>query len=868
MSKSNSPKPDSFWKGFGPSMAVLTVILAFLFRESFKAGYAHASNDGPLGVLMAQYMSVPSVLAGNWVDLSWVGMNGGSAPMGLTYLILWILGPIGFAKFYPPITLLLLGGGAWIFFRTLRLAPGLCGVAAIAAALNMNFFSNTCWGLGTRSLTLMSAFLALAALNSQRGNPWLRAALAGLCVGLGIIEGADNGAIFSLFIGAYVVWQAFAEEATWGRRIVGALRLGVVGLCAALLAAQVLVTLTGIAGKQSKDSTAAAEVDPQAQAERDWVFATQWSLPPKEMLRVVVPGIFGYRMDTENGGEYWGRVGEYWPAPAAGGDQTRRSSGAGEYAGVLVVLLGLWAFWHAWRGGAKGAFDARERKLVLFWGLLFIPAMLFSWGHHAPFYKLVYGLPFFKTIRNPMKFMHPGHMILLVLFGYGLLGLSRLYLETALANAGSLGERFRNWKAKALPAERWWFRGMVAAVALGFVGFLAYSNSRAAVTRFLENNGFAEAERAGAVARHSINEAGLAAVLLLASAGLVALVQCGVFAGARRKWAVVLLGALLTLDLARANKPWIRHYNYVEQYASNPVIDTLRKEPWLHRVAVFPQDRMQHPQIITMNQVWRGPWLQYFCQYYNIQSIDMAQEPRPPAEKKAYLMATGRLPRLWELTSTRYILGLAGQFADSLNEQIDPVRRSFRVHTPFALAQNGGNIGAQPNAAGPWALIEFTNALPRAKLYTQWRVEPAATNVLNILGDPAFDPHQMVVVSDAIPASSATNAAPGTVEFASYAPKHIDLKVNATAPSVLLLNDQFDPAWIVTVDGKPAPLLRCNYLMRGVQVPAGASNVVFHFQPSLTGMKLTLAGFALGLLLCGYLFVAKPRAATAPEKKG
>src|ERR1043166_5338224 len=236
--------------GFGLLLIVLSAILAFLFRGSFGADQALFANDGPLGVLMSDAMKVPSIFSGYWMDLYWLGMNGGSAPISFAYGFLWLLGPVGFAKFYGPLTLLFLGVCAWMFFRTLKLPQGLCCVAALAAALNMNFFSNTCWGLGTRSLTLMSAFLALALLNTRRaGNQWLNAALAGLCVGLGVIEGADNGAIFSLFIAAFVVFQAFAEEPTLARRIASCVRLGVVGLCAALIAAQVLVTLTGIAAK-------------------------------------------------------------------------------------------------------------------------------------------------------------------------------------------------------------------------------------------------------------------------------------------------------------------------------------------------------------------------------------------------------------------------------------------------------------------------------------------------------------------------------------------------------------------------------------------------------------------------------------------
>ena len=115
MSKTHNSGTEKFWKGFLPSMTVLVVILGFLFRDSFKPGFAHAANDGPLGLLMSKSLGVPEALTGYWMDLNWVGMNGSTAPSSVTYLILWVLGPVGFAKFYPPITLLLLGASAWIF---------------------------------------------------------------------------------------------------------------------------------------------------------------------------------------------------------------------------------------------------------------------------------------------------------------------------------------------------------------------------------------------------------------------------------------------------------------------------------------------------------------------------------------------------------------------------------------------------------------------------------------------------------------------------------------------------------------------------------------------------------------------------------
>ncbi|MFM1770198.1 MAG: hypothetical protein RJA22_2727 [Verrucomicrobiota bacterium] len=883
MSKTSSAANDRFWKGFWPAMAVLAAVLAFLFRDSFAPGMVHFSSDGPLGVLMSKSMETPGVFTGCWSDLSWLGDNGGANRILPTYLLLALLGPVGFAKFYPPLTLQLLGACAWVFFRTIRLSPGLCGVAALGAALNMNYFSNSCWGVGTRAMTLAAAFLALAALMNRRsGNRWLNAALAGVAVGIGVIEGADNGAIFSLFIAAFVVLQSFMEETTLARRVVSSLRVVVVGLCAMLVAWGTVNALLHLGTRTRAAAPAAAVATPAptpeekaADARRNWVFATQWSLSPAEMLRVIIPGIHGYRTDGAEGSEYWGRVGEYWDLPEGAQRRATRSSGAGEYAGLLVVLVGLWALFHARREG--GLYDARERRYILLWAALLVPAVLLSWGYHAPFYSLVYKLPYFSTIRNPMKFMHAGHMCLMVLFGYGLLGLSRRCLETAFVPAASLGERLSRWKARALPVERTWFRLSVAAGAAGLLAFLLYANARGALTRHLQEIGFPNPDQAAAIARHSANEVGLFALFLLASVAVVTLIQIGVFAGPRRLGAVLALGTLLTLDLARANTPWVKHYDYREQYALNPVLEVLAREPWKQRVAAFPAGMIQQEQvarqILLANQVWRGQWLQWHAQFYNIQSLDMAQDPRPPFHKTNFIAHVSRqnMARLWELTNTRYLLGLAGGFTDQLlNGQLDPARRSFRVVMPFAFTQSpAGYIGVQTNDTGPWALIEFGAALPRARLYPQWQVSTNDDATLATLADPAWDPQRSVLVNDPVAASAAgdTNAPAGPVEFVSYAPKHIVLQATNAVRSILLLNDQHDRDWQVTVNGRPAALLRCNYVMRGVELPPGTHEVVFTFKPSLSGMWVTLVAMGFGVLGCLLLLVVRPPA-EAPVRAG
>jgi uncharacterized membrane protein YfhO len=103
------------------------------------------------------------------------------------------------------------------------------------------------------------------------------------------------------------------------------------------------------------------------------------------------------------------------------------------------------------------------------------------------------------------------------------------------------------------------------------------------------------------------------------------------------------------------------------------------------------------------------------------------------------------------------------------------------------------------------------------------------------------------------PAVNANNDNSGTVEFKSYAPKDIRFDAKADAPSVLLLNDKFDSQWRVFVDGKPAELLRCNFIMRGVYLPPGPHTVEFQFNLPSGPLYVTVAAFGVGILLCGFL---------------
>jgi len=159
----------------------------------------------------------------------------------------------------------------------------------------------------------------------------------------------------------------------------------------------------------------------------------------------------------------------------------------------------------------------------------------------------------------------------------------------------------------------------------------------------------------------------------------------------------------------------------------------------------------------------------------------------------------------------------------------------------------------------------LTGALPRAKLYANWEVNTNAAANLRRLGSPEFDPTKLVLITDPIapPApATATNDNPGTVEFSHYEPNHIILKANANVPSILLLNDRFEENWKVTVDGKPAKLLRANYIMRGVQLETGTHTVDYRYAPPVPLFYVTSSAIILGIILLGFLAVSNRREET------
>lgn len=879
--------PDGRLRGFLLMLLLLSGILTLLMLNSFFPGEILFSNDGPLGRLVSQCHRMPQAFMGVWQDLNLTGYREGGSMPNITSGLRLLFGPVGFAKFYIPITLLLLGLGAYCFFQQLKLSRVACVLGGLAAMLNSCFFSTACWGLGSLAITVAMTFFALAGLaDLESPLRWVRVVLAGFAVGMGILEGSDIGAIFSILVAAFGIYQAFILPGARVKNLaLGVTRVGVVALFAAFLAAQALVVLV----QTQVEAVAGMRQDAQAR-EHHWDWATKWSLPKREALGLFVPGLFGFRMDDYDGGAYWGAAGRdiEWDQYLASGKQGERPksfirySGGGAYAGNLVILVALWAALQAFRRTGS-VFSLTQRRWLWFWSVIGIASLLSAFGRYAPFYRLLYSLPYFSTIRNPAKFLHVFTLGLVVLFAYGVDALARVYLRPPRPGEARPPGSVKAWWARASGFDRRWSYGMLLILVLSLVGWWIYASWGENLQAYLETVDF-QPEMARLVAAFSIRQVGWFVLFFVLAAGMLTFVLSGRFAGTRAKSGAILLGCLLVLDLGRANLPWIKYWDYHDKYASNPVVDLLRTEPRAGRVSLFPA-RMPAP-FTTMQQVYRIEWLQHLFPYYNIQSLDISQMPRTPQDIEAFeaalhVSSSGTnafdLGRRWELTNTRYLISPAS-YLDTMNERIDPVQHRFRILARFQLVPKPGiqiprreaDLTVALSDQGQYALIEFTGALPRVSLYTHWQISTNDQNTLKLLADPSFRLRETVLVSGNVPVSTAaTNAPGGKIERVSYAPKDLVFNASAEAPCVMLLNDRYGPDWHVLVDGHPETVLRCNYLMRGVFLTPGSHRVEFRFQPPIGPLYVSLAAIALCLALVGVVVVHSlqdPNASAKPSR--
>ena len=87
-----------------------------------------------------------------------------------------------------------------------------------------------------------------------------------------------------------------------------------------------------------------------------------------------------------------------------------------------------------------------------------------------------------------------------------------------------------------------------------------------------------------------------------------------------------------------------------------------------------------------------------------------------------------------------------------------------------------------------------------------------------------------------------------TVTLTSYKPNHLTYDVKSSTGGIVVFSEVYYPGWTATIDGNPAEVGRVDYVLRGIQMPAGSHKVEMMFYPKSVDNTETVAYIAYLLL--------------------
>ena len=299
----------------------------------------------------------------------------------------------------------------------------------------------------------------------EKGKPrhWL---LLGACLAWGSMRQPDLWLLFSAFSGIYFVFRAVvvlrgrvvaarselasvvsAENGAFspaGRTLL-VVRPALVSIVKGSLLALVSLLVIGgasfrsafvndLAGrdKQIEEGQTVASSATKDDAEKRWVFVTNWSMPPeatKEFWHSSIEGdtscpfTLAIGQKNKNGiRQYVGALGR--PLGAKQGNYRQHSLYVGWLTCLLALLGGGLALVAGFSPPSNNAgWPRASTSTIIFFFASAVVFWLFSMGRYCePVYRLVYALPFGDYLRAPVKWHHLTEFCLCVLAGYGIWG--------------------------------------------------------------------------------------------------------------------------------------------------------------------------------------------------------------------------------------------------------------------------------------------------------------------------------------------------------------------------------------------------------------------------------------------------------------
>lgn len=496
--------------------------------------------------------------------------------------------------------------------------------------------------------------------------------------------------------------------------------------------------------------------------------ATQGSLHPASLLTMLVGGLFS----ADYAVPYWGPYSEAWDPKhlflSANMSQV--------YAGALPILAILMF------GLARGLAWTRE---IRFFSLALIALIVYALGRYTPAYRVL-----FEVLPGVNVFRRPADATFLIGATIAILG---GYLVHRAASGTITLTRQHVLMGCALIAA-WFVAAISVALYAGHVHDAALPLAKAALWI-----------GAGAAA--------LLALRYVPARGAVA--------------SLLVVAPLMAADLRVNNGPTEStglppaRFDMLEPDTKNETILLLKRllaQP-------LPSDRRDRVELLGVGFEWpNAPMIHGFDHtlgYNPLRLADVSDATGArdyiagPSQRVFSPLFNSYRSLMADMMGLRYIVSSVHVGEVDHNLKVGDLR--FLAHT------RDGYVYENPRA------------LPRVLFAVNWMA--ADFDALIELGQwPDFDPRSTVLLEPEPGVEPPPLRKPGEcpraiARLTHYENTVVEIDADSVCGGYVVLNDVWHPWWTVTVDGKPADILKANVLFRAVEVAPGRHQLRFEFKP-------------------------------------
>ena len=541
-----------------------------------------------------------------------------------------------------------------------------------------------------------------------------------------------------------------------------------------------------------------------------WDYATSWSFHPFEIIDFLMPSFFGFQSPY-----YWG---------------TMPFSNSAFYVGIIPILLSLVAI------------IFRRTKLTIFLALFSALVFLISFGNHLP---LLYGpmfdyLPYFNKFRAPSMILH------LIAFTAGMLAAFGLqYLLDARASGKEV--EFDKLKRTLL-----YCLGALGALLL--IGLMLKSSLYQWMSGFMltkEGELQQYQQQYGQQATQVISQLKQTRFdllwkdfvkFVLVAGGSVAIVllylnkkiQGGLFS-------VLVIGVLfvdLFIVIKAGNYVNPKPHSALEQtFTPDAKIAFLKEQPGLFRV--FPIGELFGDNTYM---------------YHLIQSIGGYS----PAKLKIYQTMLDSC--LYRGPDPEFPLNM--NFLNMLNAKYI-----------LAKGQLPGDRFELVSVDQPNRVLTYRNpgVLPRTFFVGNAIVARSDQEVFRFMNSAGFDASKTAILEKPLPDPISIPDS-SYAEISEFKSGEVRIKAYNSSQALLVLSEVYYPAgWNAYIDNTLTEILRANYVLRSVVVPAGEHEIVFRFEPTSYRTGWLISNSAWGVtaicILIGLWQIPSLRARLRTERR-